>query len=80
MTNRDLIMTMFIKLSPERFADMLNDQITELMDGRLCELCMKRNGGECPADTNAEDGCSFDLVAWLKEEISHEKLIAAAAS
>ena len=40
MTNRDLILMKLIQLSPDRFAELLNDQITELMEGALCDLCM----------------------------------------
>ncbi len=78
MTNRDLILMKLIQLSPEQFAEMLNDQITELMHGALCELCMKRNGGQCAAEQDTISGCNFDLAAWLKEDISREKLEAAA--
>lgn len=77
MTNRDLIMVKLIQLSPEKFAEMLNDQITVLMNGALCELCMMRNGGKCPAEEGELDGCKFDLASWLQEEIGNEKLIAA---
>ena len=48
MTNRDLILMKLIQLSPERFAELLFDQITELMEGALCDMCMKRNSGNLP--------------------------------
>ena len=78
MTNRDLILMELIQLSPERFAELLNDQITEVMDGALCDLCMKRNGGKCAAEEEMVNGCKFDLSAWLQEKIDNDKLIAAA--
>ena len=78
MTNRDLILMKLIQLSPERFAELLNDQITELMDGALCDLCMKRNGGKCSAEEEMVNGCKFELSAWLQEKIDNDKLMAAA--
>ncbi len=79
MKNRDLVMVKLIQLSTDQFADLLDDQITLLMNGALCDLCMKRNGGQCLADANIMDGCKFDLVAWLQEEIGDEKLLTAAS-
>ena len=78
MTNRDLMK--LIQLSPEKFAELLDDQITELMNGGLCEICMARHGGVCPNVSGEWDGCQFDLAAWLREEISNEKLVAAAVA
>lgn len=80
MTNRDLILMKLIQLSPEKFAELLDDQITELMDGGLCEICMARHSGVCPDVSGEWDGCQFDLAAWLQEEISNEKLVAAAVA
>lgn len=80
MTNRDLILMKLIQLSPEKFAELLDDQITELMDGGLCEICMARHSGVCPDVSGEWDGCQFDLAAWLREEISNEKLVAAAVA
>ena len=77
MTNRDLILMKLIQLTPERFAELLNDQITELMEGALCEMCMKRNNGLCPAEGTMVDGCQFNLAAWLQEKIDNDDLVAA---
>lgn len=79
MTNRDLILMKLIQLSPEDFAELMNDQISELMGGKLCELCMASNHGECLSENAAvPDGCKFDLAAWLQEKISNDEMIAAA--
>ena len=80
MTNRDLVLMKLIQLSPDRFADLLSDQITELMNGALCDICMKRNNGSCPAEESMTDGCKFDLAAWLQETIGNDELVAAAVA
>ena len=68
MTNRQMIMVKLIQLSDEEFADMLNDQIGDLMDGKICQICMENNHGICDAERAMIEGCPFDLVAWLKKQ------------
>ena len=51
MTNRQMIMLKLIQLSDEDFADLMDDQITDLMNGGLCDICMAKHGGECPDET-----------------------------
>ena len=58
MTNRDMIMIRLIQLSPERFAEMMNDHIQELMEDR------------CPVETSDTDGNTSDLVEWLQQKAS----------
>lgn len=70
MTNRQMIMLKLIQLSDEAFADLMDDQITELMSGGLCDICMAKHGGECPEETGDWDGCQFDLVEWLQKQAS----------
>ncbi len=70
MTHRQLIMLKLIQLSDEDFADLMDDQITDLMNGGLCKICMASHSGECPEETGEWDGCQFDLVEWLQKQAS----------
>ena len=70
MTNRQMIMLKLIQLSDEDFAEFMEDQITGLMDGSLCEICEGKHGGECPMDTGEWEDCMFDMVEWLRKKVN----------
>lgn len=50
MTNRQMIMLKLIQLSDEEFAAFMDNEITVLMDGGLCQVCMEKHDGQCPMD------------------------------
>lgn len=70
MTNRQMIMLKLIQLSDEAFADLMDDQIADLMKGGLCNICMANHGGKCPDETGDWNECQFDLVEWLQKQAS----------
>ena len=51
MTNRQMIMLKLIQLSDEEFAEFMDNEITVLMEGGLCQICMEKHGGACPMDS-----------------------------
>ena len=70
MTNRQMIMLKLIQLSDEEFAEFMDNEITVLMDGGLCQACMEKHGGQCPMDTGEWKECKFDIVEWLQKQAS----------
>jgi len=70
MTNRQMIMLKLIQLSDEDFAEFMEDQITDLMDGSLCRICESRHNSECPMETGEWEDCMFDMVEWLRKKVS----------
>ena len=70
MTNRQMIMLKLIQLIDEEFAAFMDNEITVLMDGRLCQVCIEKHGGQCPMDTDEWKECRFDMVEWLKKQAS----------
>ena len=70
MTNRQMIMLKLIQLTDEEFAEFMDNEITVLMDGGLCQVCMEKHGGQCPMDTGEWKECKFDMVEWLKKQAS----------
>ena len=60
MTNRQMIMLKLIQLSDEEFAAFMDNEITVLMDGGLCQVCMEKHDGQCPMDTSEWKDCKFD--------------------
>ena len=48
----------------------MDNEITVLMDGGLCTVCMDKHGGECPMDTGEWKDCMFDMVDWLRKQAS----------
>ena len=70
MTNRQMIMLKLIQLSDEEFAEFMDNEITVLMDGGLCQFCMEKHGNQCPMDTGEWKECKFDMVEWLKKQVS----------
>lgn len=70
MTNRQMIMLKLIQLSDEEFAEIMDEEITNLMEGSLCEICESKHGGECPMDTGEWEDCMFDMVEWLRKKVS----------
>ncbi len=70
MTNRQMIMLKLIQLSDEEFAEFMDNEITVLMDGGLCQFCMEKHGNQCPMDTGEWKECKFDMVEWLQKQAS----------
>lgn len=68
MTNRQMIMLKLIQLSDEEFAAFMDNEITVLMDGGLCQVCMEKHDGQCPMDMAP---C---IILWEKS-ISEAKAI-----
>ncbi len=70
MTNRQMVMIKLIQMSDDEFAEFMNDEITDLMEGDLCKYCMEKHCGECPMETGEWEDCMFDMVEWLKKQAS----------
>ena len=70
MTNRQLIMLKLIQLSDEEFAEFMDNEITVLMEGGLCQACMEKHGRLYPMDTGEWSECKFDMVEWLQKQAS----------
>lgn len=70
MTNRQMIMLKLIEMSDNEFAEFMNDEITDLMEGDLCKFCMEKHNAECPIETGEWDDCMFDMVEWLNKQAS----------
>lgn len=70
MTNRQMIMLKLIQLSDEEFAEIMDEEITNLMEGGLCKICERKHGDKCPMGTGEWDDCMFDMVEWLRKKVS----------
>ena len=70
MTNRQMIMLKLIQLSDKEFAEFMDNEITVLMDGGRCQVCIEKHCGQCPMDTGEWKECKFDMVEWLQKQAS----------
>lgn len=77
MTNREVLMDDLDRLDDATFVRVIvNDDLSELLDGIRCRECRQCHGGTCPQTLGGrDDNCLYTLEDWLAQPCKHEHLI-----